>query len=214
MKAIFSISIIVIFLASSCETSPPISDFQNGIINGKVTDKTTGVPIANATVYLKGYEITGSILTPGPTFTVATTISDADGNFSFDFDFNSDNGYFCSAVADQYFDYQEEFVINKSVFGGGVNVKVLLEPIAWLNLRCQNISPYDATDEITLSYTYDGNYPNFFGISVDTTICCVSVSGNNSNRIVWYVNKNGVETTYYEYVYCPAFDTTYYEILY
>ncbi|HET8963601.1 MAG TPA: hypothetical protein VFM99_06875 [Chitinophagales bacterium] len=48
-------ALIVIFLTTSCQTSIPVSDFQNGIINGKVTDKTTGVPISNATVYLKGY---------------------------------------------------------------------------------------------------------------------------------------------------------------
>ncbi|MEZ5013833.1 MAG: hypothetical protein R2794_06035 [Chitinophagales bacterium] len=210
MKAILFFYIAALFFTVSCEKSIPLSDLQNGIIHGKVTDKTTGAPIAGASVYLKGYELGGSIFVPGPSFTVATTVSDTNGNFCIDFDYNSDYGYFCSAVADLYFDYQEEFVIDKTIFGDEVNVEITLQPVAWLNVHIKAVNEYAPSDFIginsTPSYTFFGN--------VDTTQM-ITVEGNKNYTLVWFIYVDGFnDASESADIYCPAIDTTYFELLF
>ena len=206
--------LLILFFIASCRSYQPLSDLESGIVNGTVLDKTTNSGIPNATVYLLGNEGGGTWGGGGTaSFLLDQTTSDAAGNFDFSFDYNNDYGYYCSAVAAQYFNYNEEIPVGDATFGAN-NVELELQPISYLELHIKNVNPFNNYDELTLSYTYNGSYPELIGNEVDTTICCFQLLGNESNRVVWYVEKNGEGTSYFEYVVTPAFDTTYYEILY
>lgn len=211
MKIVNKILLPTLIIVCSCNKPGNLSDYKNGIIHGRVTDKTNGSPVANALVYLQGYEGGGSILSSGPTFTVATTNSDADGDFSFDFDYNDENGYFCSAIADQYFDYNEEFVINSNITGSGINTEVTLYPKAWLNVHVKAINGYQFSDFISIQNVYDDP---FYGDSIDEYVD-LTVNGNMNYHLVWFIYSGGLnDGSESAEIYCPAFDTSYYELLY
>lgn len=202
--------LLLTVILSSCDEDKNLSDYENGIINGVVIDKTTGEVISDATVFLKGYEITGDIINPGPTFDVATTTSDINGKFFFDFNYEDKNGYFCSGYSEMYWDLQEEFDIDGEIYNGNVNAQVSLQPKAWMSVHIKNVNTYEPSDYISIS-----DIGIFYGNEVDTSIIDL-VLGNYSNLIVWGVVLNGIPPSENDSdnVYCPSFDTTYYEILY
>lgn len=209
-----SVYFIILLFISSCRPDLQSSDFQKGIVNGIVLDKTTNTGIPNAIVYLLGNEGGGTWGGGGTaSFEIDQTVSDANGNFTFQFDYDDSYGYYCSAVAEQYFNYYEEVPVDNNAIDIN-NVGLLLNPIGYLSIHIINDTPYDENDEITLSFTYNGSYPEFAGVDVDTILCCFQTLGNENNRIVWYVEKNGIDTSFYEYVNTQSFDTTYFEILY
>lgn len=210
MKQIFSLSIIIICISASCNTEISKSDISNGIIHGKVADITTGLGIPNSTISLRGYEITGSIITTGPSFLVATTTSDVNGNFSFDFNFNEENGYFCTGIADQYFDYQEEFSIDNTTSDDSQNVEILLQPIGYVAIHFLNDSPFNETDKIALNGL---GVVSFIGSNIDTSIV-FAANGNSENFLYWVVTKNSITNTFGDTLYCTPFDTTNYDLLY
>lgn len=212
MKKIYYLCFLLILLcAISCE-KPLI---KTGNIYGVVKDATTGEPIANADVFLLQNEIgDGDIWSGGgPSEQIDFTTSDANGYFSFLFDYDKNYRYLCGAEKVLYFDLDQEFAVDEDATDGN-NVEVLLNPVSWLRIRCVNTSPFDSNDEITLSLILDGGNPEFIGADIDTTLCCFLVNGNLENRIVWYVNKAGMDSSYFQNIYCPSFDTTYFEILY
>lgn len=210
MKSILRSFIILTCLSAGCNNPTELSDLKNGIVHGTVTDKTTGSPIDDATIYLQSYESGGSVIAPGPTFTVATTSSDASGNFNFDFDYNDNNGYFCSATANLYFDYNEEFTINSNTSGGGINSEVTLQPIAWLNVHIKAVNDYEPSDFIDVGSLYNGP---FYGEA--DTFQIIAVDGNASFQMTWFLFEGGIQTySQTEDIYCIAFDTTFHEIFF
>ncbi|MBK6730354.1 MAG: hypothetical protein IPG60_05055 [Bacteroidetes bacterium] len=210
MRAIFSFSIIVIFLAASCETSPPVSDLQNGIVNGIVSEKTTDAGIPNAIVYLLGNEGGGTWGGGGsPSFEIDQTVSDANGNFSFLFDYNGNYGYYCTAIAEKYFNYYNEVPVDEDKVGVN-NVEVKLQPIGYLRLNLKNVIPYNESDKIAINGAITFS---FVGDILDT-ILIFSVLGNYENFLYWGVTKNLTTIVYGDTLYCRSFDTTDFEIFY
>ena len=207
MKNATVIFFVLFFI--SCSTDSP-SDLQNGIVSGIVSDKTTDAPIAGATVYLLANDGGGTWGSPTPSFEIAQTTSDANGNFSFDFDYTEGYTYYCSAVAPMYFNYGDEFSVEMFSTGGN-NVKVELQPIGYLHVHIKSVNEYEPSDFIginsTPSYTFYGN-------EVDTNII-LSVNGNSKYELVWFIYINGInDESESAEIYCSAFDTTFFEILY
>ncbi len=205
-----SYNFLILFFMVSCKPEPPTSDLQNGIVNGIVLDKTTNSGIPNATVYLLGNEGGGTWGGGGtPSFILDQTTTNASGKFSFNFDFDDSYGYYCSAEAALYFNYNDEFPVNNNISGGN-NVEVELQPIGYLKLNITSINFYEPSDHIDVQ---SGNIDPLYG-NVDTSFL-LSVEGNNNYHVVWFIYIAGInEGSESIDIYCPSFDTTYYDLFY
>ncbi len=164
----------------------------------------------NATVFLLGNDGGGTWVGGGtPSFFIDQTTADANGNFTFQIEYNEEIGYLCSAVADLYFDYNDEFSVER-YSSGVVNVEVKLNPIGYVNLHVKSVNIYESSDNINIQ---SGSIDPLYG-NIDTSFI-LSVPGNDFYHIVWfhYVDgiNNGSESAD---IYCPSFDTTYFELLY
>src|SRR5262249_43824823 len=117
MKKYKAILLIVLTLALqnifySCKKDNAVDDQRK---QGKVIDAITGQPVANAYVAL--FASTGNILMPGSKL-VASTFTDASGNFKFDESLEGDE---VQATKKQYFDSKRyalddhDYKLNKSI---------------------------------------------------------------------------------------------------
>ncbi len=184
-------------------------------VTGVVVDATRSLSgIDNAKVYLQAIKADFTCFSCLAQ-TVATYNADASGRFSFSF--VGDEGYSYSVVgsAQNYYsnigtgDYTSLDKEQKNM------IEVELKPVAWLKLHVKNTSPFDAADEIDVDNTFvsGGNGGPLYGNAIDTVISG-SVSGNSNVNIVWFVTKNGIQTTYSSTLFCSRFDTTSYTINY
>jgi hypothetical protein len=208
MKNSFYCSFLFIVLTTvSCEKTL----IKTGNIVGVVKDSTTGELIANADVFLLQNEIgDGDIWNGGgPSEQIDYVTSDANGNFMFTFDYDKNYRYLCGAEKDLYFDLDQEFAVDEDA-KDGVNVEVLLNPVAYISMHLQAINEYEVSDYISVSNLYS----TFYGSDIDTNLI-FTVQGNIDNKIVWFIYIDGsAEGSESLDVYCPAFDTTFVEILY
>ena len=200
----------VVLLLSTCKPEHIVSDLEKGIITGSAVDYTTNAGVPNATVFLLGNDGGGTWVGGGtPSFFIDQTTTDENGNFTFQIEYNEEIGYLCSAVADLYFDYNDEFSVER-YSSGVVNVEVKLNPIGYVNLHVKSVNIYESSDNINIQ---SGSIDPLYG-NIDTSFI-LSVPGNDFYHIVWfhYVDgiNNGSESAD---IYCPSFDTTYFELLY
>lgn len=212
MKKIYLLKIIsfiiLLFGFASCE-KPLI---ETGVVEGIVKDATTHEPIVNADVFLLQNEKgDGSIIGGGgPSKQIDYTTSDANGNFTFHFNYNKNYSYLCGAEKELYFDLNQEFAVDAES-KGGVNVEVLLNPVAWLSVHVKAVNEYEPSDYIGINSLQNDPY---YGSTVDT-IETITVYGNITFQMTWFLFEIGTEIfSQTEYIYCPAFDTTYFEIFY
>jgi hypothetical protein len=95
--------------------------------------------------------------------------------------------------------------------------KIELLPYAYLTLRIRNVAPYNNIDRISVGNSFGYPRPTqtaFSGDHVDTTITG-TIAGGMSQKAVWFVTKNGIETTYQSNPFqVLGGDTFYYEINY
>ena len=209
MTKLIFLSFIVLLLFT-CKPEHIESDLEKGIITGMVVDYTTNTGVPNPTVFLLGNDGEGTWVGGGtPSFFIDQTTADANGNFTFQIEYNEEIGYLCSAVADLYFDYNDEFSVER-YSSGVVNVEVKLNPIGYVNLHVKSVNIYESSDNINIQ---SGSIDPLYG-NIDTSFI-LSVPGNDFYHIVWfhYVDgiNNGSESAD---IYCPSFDTTYFELLY
>ena len=175
---------------------------------GQVIDATTQNAVPNATVYIQKRN-TNCFGCNAGTF----AIINADGSGNFSYSFNADKGYAYSvaAAANNYFD---------NLYTGGVgidsyksnNIKVPLQPKAWLKLHIKNATPYDFNDHIGISGVW-GSPIQLYGMNIDT-VFSGPVNGNTTNSVNWGVIKNNITNNYSGLPYFTAFDTTLYNINY
>lgn len=203
MQKMHFITITVILILTSCKAL-----VETGVVKGVVKDATTGHPISNADVFLLRNEIAdGDIWNGGgPSEQMDYTTSDANGVFTFHFDYNKNYYYLCGSEKDLYFDLNQEFKVDDEI-KDGVNVEILLNPIAWLKVHYRNDPPALTTDILGVNgYITEVLY----GSEIDTSLT-YKTQGNVWSKIYWAI---GYEPTNIDSIYCPAFDTTYFEILY
>ncbi|MBK7036638.1 MAG: hypothetical protein IPH42_09915 [Bacteroidetes bacterium] len=172
MTKLIFLSFIVLLLFT-CKPEHIESDLEKGIITGMVVDYTTNTGVPNATVFLLGNDGGGTWVGGGtPSFFIDQTTADANGNFTFQIEYNEEIGYLCSAVADLYFDYNDEFSVER-YSSGVVNVEVKLNPIGYVNLHVKSVNIYESSDNINIihtSYIFYGNIDTSYIISVPETI--------------------------------------------
>ncbi len=194
--------ITAILIAASCHKDPgPFT------VSGVVLDHTTNQPVDGATVYLLAHEKDGGIWGGSPSFFIDTTMADANGKFSFAPEKNDDWGYSCMAEKDLYFLGQEYTADGYYT----LTVTAYLYPKAWLNVHVKAVNDYEFSDFIGINSLQTDP---FYGGTVDTTEI-ISVTGNSTFQMTWFLFEAGVETySQTDYIYCPAFDTTLHEIFY
>jgi len=207
MQKIHFIAITVILILTSCKAL-----VETGVVKGVVKDATTGQPIVNADVFLLRNEIGDGDIWNGGGISeqIDYTTSDANGVFTFHFDYNKNYYYLCGAEKDLYFDLNQEFKVDDEI-NEGVNVEVLLNPVAWLSVHVKAVNEYEPSDHISVNSLQTDP---FFGGEVDT-IEIISVYGNSTFQMTWFIYLGAIQAySQTDYIYCPAFDTTYHEILY
>ena len=200
----------VVLLLSTCKPEHIVSDLEKGIITGSAVDYTTNAGVPNATVFLLGNDGGGTWVGGGtPSFFIDQTTADANGNFAFQVEYNEEIGYLCSAISDLYFDYNDEFSVDK-YSSGVVNVEVKLRPKAWLSLTIKSVNDYESFDYIGINST-----PSYIFYGEVDTSQIISVWGNDLYNLVWFIYEDGINNgSESADIYCPSFDTTYFELLY
>ena len=178
MKKVYILYIFITFLLHAC--SKPL--VETGAIQGVVKDATTGAPIAGADVFLLQNEIgDGAIIGGGgPSEQIDYATSDADGKFSFIFNYDKNYYYLCGAEKELYFDLNQEFPVDDEI-KEGTNVEVLLNPVAWLNVRIKAINDYEPSDFIAINSLQNDPY---YGSVIDTAEI-ISVNGNYTFQLSW-----------------------------
>jgi hypothetical protein len=179
------------------------------IVEGKILEIDSDVPIANADVFLVEVDATGSIFGPTKNTTIQKMVTDASGNYKFSFQWNKKFTYDVEAQAptDKYYSDSQS-----AIFGSdeGKNVQnVYITPTAWLKLHVKNVNPFDSRDEVKFFYG------SCYGNTVDSTIV-VKVQGSIKalNTIRIWTTRNSVQTYKDISTIVPPHDTTKLDIFY
>ena len=205
-KYLFLLACFGLLLASCRKDDTPKGP---AVVEGKILEIDSDVPIANADVFLVEVDATGSIFGPYKQTTLQQMVTDASGNYKFSFQWNEKFTYDVAARAspDKY--YPD---LKTALFGRdeGKNVQnVYITPYTWTKVRIKNTSPFDERDEIKCYY---GTY---YGSRVDTTVLMRDYGSIKKARSVRIrTTKNSVETFRDIEVKLPPHDTTKLDIFY
>lgn len=184
-------------------------------LKGTVEDPNGNSPVSGAQVKLLVNKINGGSFNSAFE-TVATTTTDASGNYSFTF--NRENATAYKITYTRQYHFGSELEINPDNLSEDTdNIYDFDMPsMAWLRIHITNTTPFDANDEIDFQIT-DGAYNcgaccgtsihTFTGMNVDTTIYCLN-DGNHNVTGTGFYTKNGAGSTTSQTVYAQAYDTT------
>ncbi len=101
---------IGIALIYSCETSDDAPQFLQTTVQGQAIDQERNSVYTNDTIILSANYICGQGFTSGGCYEfIASTVTDADGNYEFTFDYDVDKGYTVTRVSQHtYYEQAEE----------------------------------------------------------------------------------------------------------
>lgn len=179
-------------------------------VYGVIKDYYSEQPIANATV---GVYRNNSFYNPYVDDTVATTLTNSDGEYEIKFHARKEDGYSYGVyVSKEPEGYNESSIatINKK-HSNECNYSV--KGRAWLCVHVKNISPYNEQDYIKISAWPASSGHIAYGVNVDTNYFFYA-KGSNDIHIGWFVKKNSIIQYYADTIYCPSLDTTYFTIYY
>lgn len=185
-------------------------------IKGRITNSGDQSSAAGVTVKVKFQEIgSGSISSAFKT--IATTTTDASGNYSVSFDKPAAAEYRFELSSPRHFANE----INESADAFSANESNTrnfeLDPVSFFSVRLKNNSPVGVQDQIIFQNTSEsyscssccGNTPVIRqGMTVDTTFVCRR-KGGRLIRFSWTVTKGGMNQFYTDSVITPNYDTTY-----
>jgi hypothetical protein len=190
-------------------------------ISGRVYDPDLQQYIASATVILSGNGLQSGVYVPGFSH-IATTTTDASGNFSFTFVRDKADMYRLVFKKDMYFEKTIEF--SAAVFDSSSEhlENVQLRPSGLIQVHLKNAYPSDDDDLVVFYFTNCVeecidcclNTPrNGYGPAFDTTFTC-RFYGNKKINFLRSVTKDQQTNVFADSLFCPAFDTQVHEILY
>ena len=181
----------------------------NGLtmVEGRVTDKTSGNPVPFATVMIIGNKSgngTGLLRAE-----IKRVKCDEKGNFNTSFNSEKDYYYIVEATAKDYAGtdhapYLENGKINK-------NIEVKIKALAFVRVKIINTSPKDTLIELGIQ----GMYPNirFYHFYGDTTILGSTIKYPTNTFGVWLIRSTGEEHKIHE-VELKSLDTTDFVVYY
>ena len=210
MKKITYLLIAVLSLFSCKKTLDPTLDPTETTVYITLTDKTTKQPILNGDVYLMDYY---GQYNPDVFWYkyIAFEKTNSYGQCVFNFTPDEEyNDFFFLSVADGY--YENHDLIKDNVCIGEVNnIRLEIQPEAFLKVFVKNTTPYDQADIIFIEdYGIpSGGSGTFYGVTVDA-YTFARTWGNHVQELNYTITKNNVVTKYTCDIYCPANDTTYY----
>ncbi len=198
-----------------------VDDTRVITVSGDIFDPYTGTNVVGAKVVLSATLVKSGVYNSNYT-EIASTTTDADGNYLLSFNIQKAAGYRVLITRDNYFDYQEDITTedmeSDDVYPGNYEIS----PKATINLRVRNLTPQAMDDQIDFKYTNiisecktccNSDLKTGIGPAFDTTIQC-DVVGERWLKIYWTVTKKGNQTYHNDSVFTSAFQTTTYNINY
>jgi len=192
--------LLLMSVLPACKKDP-----NKTIIQGHITEYGTNAPIQGARIYLWCYG--GEIFGPTGSSFVDSLVTDANGAFHAEFlDKDLCGGIYLSAFKEGYF-YKNDLDIHS-----GVNdLEIVLDPEAWLKIRCVTASEQASLHFQVFNYSKD--VLSYY--SKDTTFRYLGgtpLFGAREKRISW---RSSIDQVYHEdYIYLTPLDTTIYVIHY
>jgi len=209
--------LLIIFLVI-CFANVGCKKKQNKIsIRGYLFDPKQNISVAGALVTISSSKISSGVYNSNYQ-DIATTTTDASGNFSFDFTEEATAGYRFYIRKDKYFDYTVDVSADDITHEQAYTPTFNLYPEAYLKLGIKNIAPADSTDAITYYLTSGflecyqcctNTYFHGYGVSYDTVMKCKTY-GSNMATVNYIVNG----TLHIQNIFCTPYDTTFYQINY
>ncbi|MDX1910429.1 MAG: carboxypeptidase-like regulatory domain-containing protein [Saprospiraceae bacterium] len=175
------------------------------IIKGRVVAYGTNEPIAGARIYLLCYS--GQIFGPTSSSFVDSLVTDDNGAFFAEFA----QGELCGSIYLSAFKEGYHFKRDIDIVTGVNDLEVVLDPEAWLKIRCMANQGQTSVSFQVLNYA--NSISNF--MSSDTTfsyLSGVSIYGNRWQRIGWKTSPNQVY--HQDSIFITGLDTTIYTIQY
>lgn len=199
---------LLITVCASCSCS---KDSGPTLVEGKVIDKTTGNPVAGATVQLKKRSPDSPVYYMGG-IVIDTYISNNDGTFAFNFEAESNYEYHVEAHGHiiengNYAEVEKKGRKNKDLI-----INIL--PKAYLKIYVKNVTKKYNYFSCGSSF-HEQMGGEFIGYDVDT-FAVGTVNGNNDDNIIWGT-RDSLENYGYDSIiskYFPAYDTSIYYITY
>lgn len=190
-------------------------------VQGNINDPTFNSAGSNVTVILKAAKIESGVYNSNYV-QIATSKSDANGNFSFEIPVEKVSGYRIILEKENYFDIEEDITTEIFEKEETYNADYKIFPIGTIRLEIKNTSPQSMDDEI--KYKFDnidqscktccnnnvstGSGPDFSIISE------CNARGNKMLKLTWVITKNGNQNIHSDSVWLEAFKTTTYKINY
>jgi hypothetical protein len=214
--------LLIIFLVI-CIANVGCKKKQNKIsIRGYLFDPKQNISVAGALVTISSSKISSGVYNSNYQ-DIATTTTDASGNFSFDFTEAATSGYRFYIRKDKYFDYTVDVSADDITHEQAYTPTFNLYPEAYLKLEVKNTTPYDSADFISFRMTtgflecYQCCTNTIFkgyGETYDTIMKCKTY-GSSTVTLNWTVTKNALPPiNHNQNVYCTPYDTTFYQISY
>jgi len=180
MKNLWTIAAVLLTALTACSKDNAIHTWE-----GKVLEYGTMKAVPNATLYLQ--TISGSILGPGISKTIDSTISDHNGYFKFTF-LDEPYSYRIRGSAEQYFQNDVSRIQNNK----NTNKDLVLDPFAWLKVYIKNTSPIDQNDFFSWGLNSAVSCSKgFSGMNIDTFHFCEN-RGNREHNTKYAVTKAGL----------------------
>jgi hypothetical protein len=218
LKHILLLLLVSVFFIQCKKNSEP----EPVTFSGNVSDNVQGIPVANATVKIKLQQSASNSVFNSGFNTVATTTTDASGNYSMTF--TPENPITYKVVIERNLYYGKEVEISSDVVTAGSNTvtNFAIDPIGWFKINIKNTNPTDADDNLLYQNTSEtngcstccNNLPiSLNGMTVDTSFICQRVA-NPTISFSWFITKNGNTSPFSNSISSIIGDTVVYNLNY
>lgn len=232
MKKTTLILLLILVCQLSCSRKKDIS------ITGTVTNMLTGRRLPNVEVRIdESYTKTWCIFGCTQDNTISNLFSDTNGSFGYSFTGKRKKEYVYKVhlndinsviplpqwITDYVYPNPSYYYQIDKNDGNDVNISFNVVPAYFIRFRCNNVSPYDLNDSISVYYSNVYETRKIIAIK-GTYIYTVNyysdrgtftpIPASDEIFLRWNVKKNNVSTDYYDTIPATPFDTLNYSINY
>lgn len=208
---------LLIIFTISCKKEEQTPNLN---IQGRILDSSNSNGVSNATVRLSQQVLSdgtfSSIFQP-----VGTVSSSSNGSYSFEFPRDAASEFKIEVEKDNYFFKEVSINPDNVPVGSAYTANIGIAPMAWVRYTIQNVNPISSADEASFQYINanfecqccNNDLHSFEGMSVNESEKCL-LEGNFYLKYRYTIDKDTIDLTVIDSVYCTAFDTTYISIEY